>query len=175
MTRRRREHDAWHEYRVAGAAILTLLAILTISELTDYDPPEPPAPVPPQTVEQGRRAEAVRASRGEGRGEIPSNLTAPTPDPATSPERGSDGGVAGFTAVQLCIRDAESGGDYNAENPTSSASGAWQFLDATWESVTGLPAPASSYNKATQDAAFRKLWDAGNGARHWVTAGGCGA
>ena len=80
-----------------------------------------------------RRTAAHAASRSDqrtapatkppsGRGGAPST-------PATSSERGSDGDVAGFTAVQLCIRNAESGGDYRAQNPVSSASGAWQFID----------------------------------------------
>jgi len=179
MSRRKREHDEWHEFRVAGAAILTLLAILVVSELTDYDPPDPPAPVPPQSVEQGRREDAVRATRGEGRAEIPPGLSAPTPDASDRPEdagkRQLSRPVVGLTDVMLCVREAESGGDYQAENPTSSASGAWQFIDSTWESVTGLPAPASAYPRDVQDAAAVELWAGGAGAGHWVTASGCGA
>ena len=174
---RRREHDQWHDWKVAAAAIGTLALIWLISELTDYDPP---APVPPAAEQPGpsdrRTAAQLSASRSDQR-------TAPSPSvrggapstPATSSERGSKGDVAGFTATQRCIRNAESGGNYRAENPTSSASGAWQFIDSTWESVTGLPAPASSYPRQVQDAAFRKLWAGGAGAGHWVTASRCGA
>jgi hypothetical protein len=35
----------------------------------------------------------------------------------------------GFLA---CVRRHESGGNYQAKNPTSTASGAYQFLDSTW-------------------------------------------
>lgn len=56
------------------------------------------------------------------------------------------------------IRACESGGDYTARNPRSSAAGAWQFLGSTWASVTGSPAPASAYPPATQDAAAVKLY-----------------
>ncbi len=109
-------------------------------------------------VEQERERAQAQASRDHER--TPPQDTTPAPT---------------FTDVMLCIRQAESGGNYQAENPTSSASGAWQFIDSTWESVTGLPAPASAYDRATQDAAFLKLWAGGAGSYHWVTAEGCGA
>ena len=40
----------------------------------------------------------------------------------------------GFLA---CVRRHESGGDYRAENPVSTASGAYQFLDSTWRTLSG--------------------------------------
>ena len=40
----------------------------------------------------------------------------------------------GFLA---CVRRHESGGDYRAENPVSTASGAYQFLDSTWRTMSG--------------------------------------
>ena len=39
----------------------------------------------------------------------------------------------GFLA---CVRRHESGGDYTAKNPSSTASGAYQFLDSTWRTVS---------------------------------------
>ena len=51
----------------------------------------------------------------------------------------------GFLA---CVRQHESGGDYRAENPTSSASGAYQFLDSTWRTVSasaGHPSGHAAY------------------------------
>lgn len=62
--------------------------------------------------------------------------------------------VARACRVLLC----ESGGNFQAENPRSSASGGWQFLASTWESVTGTPAPASAYSPDVQTAAAARLW-----------------
>lgn len=40
----------------------------------------------------------------------------------------------GFLA---CVRAHESGGNYRAANPVSTASGAYQFLDSTWRTLSG--------------------------------------
>ena len=69
--------------------------------------------------------------------------------------------------AMAAVRWCESRDDYGAENPTSSASGAFQFIASTFEATTGLPAPASAYPKSVQDWAFRKLWADGAGKRHW--------
>lgn len=39
----------------------------------------------------------------------------------------------GFLA---CVRRHESGGSYTAKNPNSTASGAYQFLDSTWRTMS---------------------------------------
>lgn len=52
----------------------------------------------------------------------------------------------------------ESGGNPSAKNPGSTASGLFQFLDGTWESTTGTPAPARAYGGGTQVAAAAKLY-----------------
>jgi hypothetical protein len=36
----------------------------------------------------------------------------------------------------LLIKQCESGGDYTAVNASSGASGAYQFLDSTWQSLS---------------------------------------
>lgn len=72
-----------------------------------------------------------------------------------------------------CIRKYESGGNYNAENPSSSASGAYQFLDTTWRAITGLSGRAKDYPASVQDAAFAKLWAGGHGRGQWVTSNRC--
>lgn len=87
--------------------------------------------------------------------------------------RASTPAYAPVSGVAACIRKWESGGNYRAQNPNSTASGAYQFLDSTWQAVTGLSGRAMNYSVATQDRAFTKLWANGAGARQWVTAFHC--
>ena len=49
---------------------------------------------------------------------------------AAAPEHNPPGG---FLA---CVRRHESGGNYQAKNPSSTASGAYQFLDSTWRTMS---------------------------------------
>ena len=70
------------------------------------------------------------------------------------------------------IAQRESGGDIHATNASSGASGKYQFLQTTWDSVA--PAqykgqPASSAPESVQDAAAVKLYNSA-GASQWVTA-----
>jgi hypothetical protein len=76
--------------------------------------------------------------------------------------------------IAACIRKYESGGNYRAQNPTSTASGAYQFINSTWRAITGRHDRAKDAPPSVQDAAFYKLWDHGRGAHHWVTAHKCG-
>lgn len=64
------------------------------------------------------------------------------------------------------VKMRESGGDYNARNPTSTASGAWQFLDSTWAGFGGYPR-AYLAPPEVQDERARQLWDGGRGCSHW--------
>lgn len=112
--------------------------------------------------------------------------TAPPPPPTTSPPPvqvrpagpGSCGGwadtvAAHFPAAQVAtacrVLVCESNGNPRAENRRSSASGLWQFLAGTWESVTGTPAPASAYSPDQQTAAAARLW-ASSGWGPWSCA-----
>ena len=68
------------------------------------------------------------------------------------------------------IAQRESGGDIHATNASSGASGKYQFLQTTWDSVA--PAqykghPASSAPESVQDAAAVKLYNTA-GASQWV-------
>ena len=55
-----------------------------------------------------------------------------------------------LTPFLRCVRHHESRGDYGAQNPRSSASGAFQFVDGTWRTVSrsaghpGYPTAASA-------------------------------
>jgi len=61
-----------------------------------------------------------------GQAAVITALQTPAAPPAHTPP-------SGFLA---CVRAHESGGNYQAENPTSTASGAYQFLDSTWRTMS---------------------------------------
>lgn len=70
------------------------------------------------------------------------------------------------------IAQRESGGDIHATNPSTGASGKYQFLQSTWDSVAPSEykgQPASSAPEHVQDAAAQKLYDTA-GPSQWVTA-----
>lgn len=86
--------------------------------------------------------------------------------------------------ILLRIRSCESGPngyathghaldfDYYLTNPSSTASGAYQFLDGTWRSTTGLSGRAKNYPPAVQDAAALKLF-AAEGTTPWLASKSC--
>jgi hypothetical protein len=76
-----------------------------------------------------------------------------------------DSGGGGCVPDHIVQR--ESGGDYKAENPTSTASGKYQFLDGTWDGYGGYQ-HASDAPPAVQDARACEVWDNGRGASHWA-------
>lgn len=57
----------------------------------------------------------------------------------------------GFLA---CVRRRESGGNYSAENPTSTASGAYQFLDSSWRNLSAR----AGYGNYGGHAAYAPAW-----------------
>jgi hypothetical protein len=77
--------------------------------------------------------------------------------------------------VSRCIREHESinAGHYDAQNRTSSASGAYQFIDSTWRHYAAHVPSARKYKRAVdapavvQDRVFLKAvkW---NGLGHWA-------
>jgi hypothetical protein len=101
-----------------------------------------------QQAEAERKRDAERSSRAAGRS-------------------------SAMTGMAAEIAQCESGGDPNAQNPHSSASGLYQFIDSTWERASGLPAPASAYSPATQTRVFWKVWDGGAGASNWNPSRHC--
>lgn len=76
------------------------------------------------------------------------------------------------SSFQACVIRAESGGNADAQNPTSTASGLYGFLSSTWTAVTGLPGPARAYSVAQQTAAFWKLYSEA-GTSPWAAYDGC--
>ncbi|MBF7016585.1 transglycosylase family protein [Staphylococcus durrellii] len=70
------------------------------------------------------------------------------------------------------IAQRESGGDIHATNASTGASGKYQFLQTTWDSVAPSQyqgQPASSAPESVQDKAAMKLYNT-EGASQWVTA-----
>lgn len=77
------------------------------------------------------------------------------------------------SGIAACIAKYESGGNPRAQNPSSSASGLYQFIDGTWNHYGGysraMYAPVS-----VQTSKFYQIWDGGRGAHNWVVAHKCG-
>jgi hypothetical protein len=101
------------------------------------------------------------------------------PVPRAVPPRGQQQAVvtahvvtSAMSGFQECVITRESGGNRYAQNPSSTASGLYGFLNTTWTAVTGLPGPARAYSVAEQDAAFEKLY-AEAGTSPWAPYDGC--
>lgn len=85
---------------------------------------------------------------------------------------------AGVLAVPAGVLDeiarCESGGSYTAQNPSSSASGKYQFIDSTWRAYRGssTAARAKDASPAEQEAAARRLY-AAEGTTPWNASKSC--
>jgi hypothetical protein len=82
--------------------------------------------------------------------------------------------AATLPAVLSAIKQCESGGNYTAVNPTSGASGAYQFLTSTWQSLSASAgyATAAAAPAAVQDAAALELYNE-EGTTPWVSSESC--
>ena len=88
-----------------------------------------------------------------------------------------------FTDQEMRVRSCESGANgsatkgrahdfnYKAENPSSTASGAWQFIDGTWGGFMGY-SHAASAPRSVQDLKARQYIDA-NGLTPWTASRPC--
>lgn len=89
----------------------------------------------------------------------------PEPEPEyIEPDYSS--GACGGDLPPCYVMMRESGGDPTAQNPTSTASGKWQFLDSTWQNYSGY-AKARYAPEWVQDEKARQLWAGGAGCAHW--------
>jgi hypothetical protein len=75
-------------------------------------------------------------------------------------------GACGGDLPPCYVMRRESGGSLTAQNPTSTASGKWQFLRSTWAGFGGY-SEAWMAPESVQDAKARILWDGGRGCSHW--------
>jgi hypothetical protein len=97
---------------------------------------------------------------------VTARASAPAPSaPARQAAPVYSGGGGGCVPDYIVQR--ESGGNYKAENPTSTASGKYQFVDGTWNGYGGYQ-HASDAPPAVQDAKACEVWDSGRGASHWA-------
>jgi hypothetical protein len=109
------------------------------------------------------RAKARKAAEAKAR----AKAKAATRVKSVSVQRGS----AWVEQVRRCIIRYESGGNYRAQNPSSSASGAYQFLTSTWAGFGGYSA-AKYAPPSVQDKKFYLLFDNGRGRSHWAAQAG---
>ncbi len=78
----------------------------------------------------------------------------------------SRSGECGGDLPPCCVLARESGGDPRAENPVSTASGLWQFIDGTWNGFGGY-SHASYAPASVQNEKARLVWNGGRGASNW--------
>lgn len=71
------------------------------------------------------------------------------------------------TNAALRVMACESGGNPNAKNPRSSASGLFQFLASTWTSTTGETYPGNVFDGPSNIAAAAKLSNGGSNWSQW--------
>jgi hypothetical protein len=82
--------------------------------------------------------------------------------------------AATLPAVLSAIKQCESNGNYTAVNPSSGASGAYQFLTSTWQSLSASAgyATAAAAPAAVQDAAALELYNS-DGTTPWASSESC--
>lgn len=100
--------------------------------------------------------------------QAPATSPQPSPQPVENRQvrRGHGGGCLGRTLESIAA--AESGGDYGAQNRSSSASGKYQVLSSTWGGYGGY-SRARDAPPEVQEAQAHELYAAA-GARPWVAS-----
>lgn len=114
------------------------------------------------------KADAAAKAAADARARAEEKAAAAAVPPAPVPV--SVSGACGGSLPPCCVMMRESGGNPTAVNPSSGASGKWQFMTATWANYGGYPTAASA-PESVQDERAVQLWAGGAGAGHW--GGGC--
>ena len=111
------------------------------------------------------KAERDREAARRNAADAAAERRAVPPDTPAAESAGSSGRCGG-DLPPCWVMMRESGGNIRARNPSSTASGKWQFLDSTWAGFGGY---ASAYlaPESVQDAKARILWAGGAGCSHW--------
>lgn len=114
-------------------------------------------------LEQERQAQEAQV---EAKVQAAAQAEAPTSRRQAPIAEEQGNGRCGGDLPPCWVMNRESGGNIRAQNPTSTASGKWQFLDSTWGGYGGY---ASAYlaPESVQDAKARALWAGGAGCSHW--------
>jgi len=112
-----------------------------------------------ELARQKAEAEAAAAAAAAAEAERARQAAA-----AAAPATGS--GRCGGNLPPCYVMQRESGGNIRAKNPSSTASGKWQFLNSTWAGYGGY-AEAWMAPESVQDAKARELWAGGAGCGHW--------
>jgi hypothetical protein len=153
-----------------------LLYLMGAGWLSNRIAPLPPTPATPSTG-TGEAPSAWRAQPDRADRSRPA-LGVNRPDPSRKGARGAADPSLGvpapggrLPAVLLRIRACESHGDYRADNPHSSASGAWQITDGTWDGFAGY-SRALYAPPRVQDAKALALW-LDRGTQPWAASRGC--
>ncbi len=100
----------------------------------------------------------------------PPTTAPPTTTPPAPVVPASTHGACGGNLPPCCVMMRESRGNPTAVNPSSGASGKWQFMSGTWANYKGYPTAAAA-PEAVQDERAAQIWAGGAGASHW--GGGC--
>lgn len=152
--------------RPLAAFLLTLAACTTTPTAQ---------PAPPKVV-----AKPLRDARGMARIDGPSMayaaaMVTTTTEPPVQPAVASEPVTFQPSSILARIAECESGGSYTARNPTSTASGKYQFLDSTWRAWgDGSASRAYLASPASQEAAARRLF-AAMGTKPWNASRHCWA
>jgi hypothetical protein len=129
---------------------------------------------------QARAAEAqrARAAAQSSLDTLRSRIAGWTEQVAELQAATGQGGNAGQTverwfgdfAIPKYIVMCESGGNYNAKNPSSGAGGAYQFMPDTYRRLGGKYGSPEKAPKWEQDKLAAKLWNNGSGSGNWACA-----